>query len=175
MGLTVDQALVAECLRVEENADHASQALLTSAGLWGKLHTTLVALAAILAFLAAALVAVPDLTGLALIAATIAGLLSTFALAVGSSERAMTHRAAGEEYLGLRNRARQVRTLTLRDTTVSAANKRKAVELLEADRAAIAKWAPDAGWFGLAFRIGARNIIKGRTRNTVDLDESKRQ
>ena len=167
--MTLDQAREDECSRLEENADHASQALFISSSWWGKTHMALVVAAAVLAFLAAALVSLPDMTGLALWPATAAGLCSTLSVAVGPSDRATTHRAAGEAYLGLRNRARQARAITLRDASASNATKARVVLDLETNRENIAQWAPDPGWFGFAFKAGARNIKAGRTTNTVDV------
>lgn len=168
--MTTVPALDAECRRIEENADHASQSLFTSSGIWSHVHQALVIPAAVLAFLAAAATTSSDFASSVGWLAMLSGALASLSVAIGPSDKAREHKAAGEAYLTLRNRARQVRTIDVVDPAISGARKSDAVRQLEIERAGVATWAPEPGWFGLAFRLGERNISKGRTRNVVDSD-----
>ncbi len=86
--------------------------------------------------------------------------------------KAKEHKAAGEDFLTMKDHARIVRAIVLVDEQVSGVRKSEAVEQLELDRAKTAKAAPSAGWFGIPFRMAQRNIDRGRTTNKVDTSQS---
>jgi hypothetical protein len=159
------QALLAEVERIEEAATYSAQTQFSSGKFWRGLNLLLGTAAAALAAVAGA-TGLSEATGpetaaiIALVAAALAAVMTT----LNAAQRAEQSRVSANAYLALQGDARVFRTIDLDRLDPDEARQRL-VELIER-RNTINDTAPVPAF--LAYRLGRRNIAKGRQSYEVD-------
>jgi hypothetical protein len=154
-----------ELERIEESTDHSAQTQFTSTKFWRGVHLTLGAAAAIGAGVAGTS-ALADLmgttaTGVAALAAAAMGAILT---TLDPSQRAERAHVSANTYLALRDDARIMRSVDLSNMGDDEAKTQ--LQALSERRADANMAAPVPALF--AYRLGSRNIRKGRTKHEVD-------
>lgn len=161
------QKLVAECHRIEEDAEHSCKGHYNAGERWGRYHLFLGMPAAIVAAIAgaAAFKDCPELAGSLALFSTALTTVLTF---LKPSERAEMHKSAGSQYHALRNQTRIFRKIELSDGLDGESAKKRLLELarirdeLNATSPGIPR--PD-------YEKAKRDIDTGRSRYQVDGDE----
>lgn len=154
-----------ELERIEEAARYSAQSQFSSAKFWRGLNLALGVPAAVLAAVAGA-TGLADTTSAhtaALIALVAAGLTAVMTT-LNAAQRAEQSRVSASAYLTLQSDARIARTIDVPHLAGDEARRRLAE--LSDRRTAINDTAPVPAF--LAYRLGARNIKKGRQTYQVD-------
>lgn len=122
------QKLVAECRRIEEDAEHSSKGHYNAGDRWGRYHLFLGLPAAIVAAIAgaAAFKDCPELAGSLALVSTAMTTVLTF---LKPSERAEMHKSVGSQYHALRNQTRIFREIELLDGLDAESAKERLLEL----------------------------------------------
>lgn len=157
--------IAAEISRIEESAMYSAQSQFSAAKFWRGLNLALGVPAAALAAVAGTTVlaeAVSPEAGsvLALLAAALTAVMTT----LNAAQRSEQARVAANAYLALQGDARLLRTVDV--PAASAAQARDRLAELVGRRNAINEAAPVPAFF--AYRLGRRNIVKGRQAYEVD-------
>lgn len=122
------QKLVAECHRIEEDAEHSSKGHYNAGDRWARYHLSLGLPAAIVAAIAGA-AAFKDCPELAGSLALISTALTTVLTFLKPSERAEMHKSVGSQYHALRNQTRIFREIELADGLAADAARKRLLEL----------------------------------------------
>ncbi len=122
------QKLVAECRRIEEDAEHSSKGHYNAGDRWGRYHLFLGLPAAIVAAIAGA-AAFKDCPELAGSLALVSTALTTVLTFLKPSERAEMHKSVGSQYHTLRNQTRIFREIELSDGLDAETAKERLLEL----------------------------------------------
>jgi hypothetical protein len=101
-----------ELLRIEEDCTYSGKAHFNAAGRWGSYHFWL-GLPAVGLSALAGLAFFKDYTVVAAAMSGTAAVLTAFQTFMKPSERSASHKAAGDQYLGLRNDARVFREIRM--------------------------------------------------------------
>lgn len=157
--------IVDEVARIEEAAMHSSQTQFSSAKYWRGLNLVLGVPAAALAAVAGAagLADAADANTAAYIA-LVAAALTAVMTTLNAAQRAEQSRAAANAYLALQGDARVLRTVDVQD--LSREEARQQLHELVERRNTINDTAPVPAF--LAYKLGARNIRKGRQAYEAD-------
>lgn len=122
------QKLVAECRRIEEDAEHSSKGHYNAGDRWGRYHLFLGLPAAIVAAIAGA-AAFKDCPELAGSLALVSTALTTVLTFLKPSERAEIHKSVGSQYHALRNQTRIFREIELSGGLDAETAKERLLEL----------------------------------------------
>lgn len=165
MSHTQHQAIADELSRIEEATTYSSQSQFSSAKFWRGLNLVLGVPAAALAAIAGTTVLADASTAktgavIALISAALTAVMTT----LNAAQRAEQSRAAANAYLSLQGDARLLRTVDL--AGLDQVEARQRLDELAQRRSAINETAPVPAF--LAYRLGRRNIAKGRQTYEID-------
>jgi hypothetical protein len=162
------QKLVAECHRIEEDAEHSSKGHYNASSRWGHYHLLLGLPAAIIAAIAGA-VAFNDWPELAGGLALLSTALTTVLTFLKPSERAEMHKSVGGQYHALRNQARIFREIELTDGIDTKTAKER---LLVLARLRDELNASSPGISRCDYEKAKEDIDAGRARYRIDGGES---
>jgi hypothetical protein len=154
-----------ELERIEESAISSAQTQFSSSKQWRAINLALGTIAAALAAIAGAagLTDVLSIDNAAIVALASAALTAVMTT-LNASQRADQSQSSANAYLALAGDARVVRTVDLPYVPVDEARAR--LDELAGRRNAISETAPVAAF--LAYRLGQRNLRKGRQTYAVD-------
>jgi hypothetical protein len=154
-----------ELSRIEEAAMYSAQTQFSSAKFWRGLNLCLGVPAATLAAVAGTSVLADALSAQAGAAiALLAGALTAVMTTLNAAQRAEQSRVAANTYLALQGDARVLRTVDL--ATLDGVEARDRLNALIERRNAVNDAAPVPSL--VAYRLGRRNVAKGRQRYVVD-------
>lgn len=109
------EAIRAEALRIEEDATYSAKRQFEAHDIWDRRHLWIGLPAVILSVAAGASVLAKAWPMVAAIVSLLVAVLTALLTFLKPSERAAGHKAAGDQYLSLRNDARVFRTIDLVD------------------------------------------------------------
>lgn len=158
------QKLVAECRRIEEDAEHSSKGHYNAGDRWGRYHLFIGLPAAIVAAIAGA-AAFKDCPELAGSLALVSTALTTVLTFLKPSERAEMHKSVGSQYHALRNQTRIFREIELSDGLDAETAKGR---LLELARIRDELNAASPGIPRRDYEKATQDIDAGRSRYRVD-------
>lgn len=158
------QKLVAECHRIEEDAEHSSKGHYNAGDRWGRYHLFLGLPAAIVAAIAGA-AAFKDCPELAGSLAFLSTALTTVLTFLKPSERAEMHMSVGSHYHTLRNQTRIFREIELSDGMDGETAKKR---LLQLARIRDELNAASPGIPRCDYEKAKKDIDDGRSRYQVD-------
>lgn len=164
--MTEHAAIESELLRIEEAAMYSAQSQFSSGKFWRGLNLALGVPAAAAAAIAGAagLVDAANVTTAAYIA-LFAAALTAVMTTLNAAQRAEQSQSSANGYLALQGDARVLRTVDLPGLDDDAEARQRLSELVER-RNQINTTAPVPAF--LAYRLGKRNIDKGRQKYEVD-------
>lgn len=160
------QKLVAECRRIEEDAEHSSKGHYNAGDRWGRYHLYIGLPAALIAAIAGA-AAFKDCPELAGSLALLSTALTTVLTFLKPSERAEMHKTSGGHYLSLRNQTRIFREIELANGLEVEAAKARLLELAST-RDELNATSP--GISRCDYENAKKDIDEGRSQYQVDKD-----
>jgi len=158
-------AIAAEASRIEEAAMYSAQSQFSSSKFWRGLHLAIGVPTALGAGITGAS-ALADIAGKRAVGVTVlivAG-LTTLMTVLNAAQRAEQSRVSANAYLALQGDARVLRTADMPQLSVDEA--REQLGKLVERRSALNAEAPVPTL--LAYRLGSRNIKRGRQHYTID-------